>query len=286
MARPEMPPVEAFGFDDVMKNVESDVVGALDAIAGICANYAYSPSNHYDAHLPPQAHIGDSDSDDAHPSSQPPQEGRLGTPPPRGPMHAVANAVPITYRSLDAAAMSSPSTNLARPNAAGRASCPHHHSQHPLTRRGADCGGVGLSEPDFHTVSHVGSSPREAPSPMSLVDGPAARRRSHAPSMSSVSSAARPSTLTSSPAPEVLTEGRRASRPSIDRHIRPSSRVNHSHARSQSMFENFVSLFPWAAEDDRRDFEGGVYGGGAADSATVHTAENQLRGLLAGQGSV
>ena len=285
MARPEMPPVEAFSFDDIMKNVESDVVGALDAIAGICANYAYSPSDHYDAHLPPQAHLGDSDGDDAPPSSWPAQAGRLGSPPPRGRMHAVANAVPITYHSLDAAAMSSPSTNAAPPNPAGRASChDHHHNRHP-PRQGADSGSVGLSESEFHTVSHVGSSPREAPSPMSLVDGSATRRRSHAPSMSSVSSAMHSSTLTSSPAPEVVTEVRRASRPSIDHHVAPSSRVYHSHARSQSMFENFVSWFPWASENDRRDFEGGVHGGGAADSAIVHDAENRLRGLLAGQGS-
>ncbi|KAI9707692.1 MAG: hypothetical protein M1836_000654 [Candelina mexicana] len=54
----ELPPVEAFGFQGILKAIENDVEGTLDAIAEICAKSKYSLADEYGAHLPPQGDVG------------------------------------------------------------------------------------------------------------------------------------------------------------------------------------------------------------------------------------
>ena len=48
-----LPPMEAFRFDGIMKSIEPEISGTLDAIAAICANSRYSLSNQYEVHMPP-----------------------------------------------------------------------------------------------------------------------------------------------------------------------------------------------------------------------------------------
>ncbi|KAI9828395.1 MAG: hypothetical protein M1832_002823 [Thelocarpon impressellum] len=49
----ELPPLEAFSFDGILKAIEPEISATLDAIASICANSRYSLSNQYEVHMPP-----------------------------------------------------------------------------------------------------------------------------------------------------------------------------------------------------------------------------------------
>ncbi|KAI9807211.1 MAG: hypothetical protein M1825_005929 [Sarcosagium campestre] len=53
MDRAELPPIDAFTFDGIMKAIDPEISGTLDAIAGICANSRYSLSNQYEVHMAP-----------------------------------------------------------------------------------------------------------------------------------------------------------------------------------------------------------------------------------------
>ncbi|KAI9847909.1 MAG: hypothetical protein M1837_001426 [Sclerophora amabilis] len=51
MSRIELPPVEAFGFEGILRAIEPEISGTLDAIAAICAKSRYSLSNQYEVHM-------------------------------------------------------------------------------------------------------------------------------------------------------------------------------------------------------------------------------------------
>jgi hypothetical protein len=56
MDRAGLPPLEAFNFQAIMRSIEPEVAGTLDAIADICANNRYSLANQYEVHMPPGGH--------------------------------------------------------------------------------------------------------------------------------------------------------------------------------------------------------------------------------------
>ena len=56
MDRARLPPLEAFNFQAIMRSIEPEVAGTLDAIADICANNRYSLANQYEVHMPPAGH--------------------------------------------------------------------------------------------------------------------------------------------------------------------------------------------------------------------------------------
>ena len=276
MAQPELPPVNAFSFDDIMKNVESDVSGALDAIAGICASCRYSMSDHYDVHLPPHAH------------------GRDGT-----------------YLFMDATM----NATVAMEHAAT-----HHNDGTPSRACQVQ---VDLLESEYHIYNHRdgSDSTRDRISPMALIDGGRAGPNRSGTRMTSTSTSSNQSaSLTGLPAPEIITEVRRAGpadedgydedrlhsmpppppppphpplsrdllpRPSLDGrdpsipHIGDASQL-----RRSSMMEQFVSWFPWTNEHDQDYVDGGegeenLRSPVGSDLAGYRTAETRLRGLLA-----
>jgi len=53
----QLPPVEAFAFDNVLQAVRPDIQETLDAIAEICARSRMSLADQYSAHLPPTGEI-------------------------------------------------------------------------------------------------------------------------------------------------------------------------------------------------------------------------------------
>ncbi|KAF1991126.1 hypothetical protein K402DRAFT_409963 [Aulographum hederae CBS 113979] len=54
---PQLPPLDAFTFDGILRAVDPDINGAIDAIAEICARSKMSLADEYSAHLPPQGEI-------------------------------------------------------------------------------------------------------------------------------------------------------------------------------------------------------------------------------------
>lgn len=287
MVRPELPAVGAFSFDDILKNVEPDVAGALDAIAGICASCKYSPSNHYDAHMPPHAHMDATSGIVIPPGSL--MENPYGT----------AETVPFGYSSLDG--MMSSAGPIAGGGGGGASSFHAGDAYHPTARYGS----IDLTESAYHTVSQPGSAPPEIPS-MALIDGSTSRRRrSRTPSapISNVAAVTTPTAhggpadFTGAPAPQVLTEVRHAvsvleeSEPRMVPSSTRRSSVRRSFdqttidSRASSMLEQFVSWFPWSTEPDHRTGLADYYRRGSADltaaTSSSQTAESRLRGLLA-----
>ncbi|KAF2084597.1 hypothetical protein K490DRAFT_68532 [Saccharata proteae CBS 121410] len=52
-----LPPADAFSFDGILRAVEPEIQGAIDAIAEICARSRLSLADEYGAHMPPQGEI-------------------------------------------------------------------------------------------------------------------------------------------------------------------------------------------------------------------------------------
>ncbi|KAF2198537.1 hypothetical protein GQ43DRAFT_343934, partial [Delitschia confertaspora ATCC 74209] len=55
--RDKLPSVEEFSFSAILRAVDPEIRGAIDAIAEICARSRLSLADEYDAHLPPQGEI-------------------------------------------------------------------------------------------------------------------------------------------------------------------------------------------------------------------------------------
>ena len=54
----DLPPLEAFSFNGILKAIDPEISSTLDAIASICAKSRYSLSNQYEVHMPPHAEHG------------------------------------------------------------------------------------------------------------------------------------------------------------------------------------------------------------------------------------
>lgn len=52
-----LPAVDDFSFFGILRAVDPEIRGAIDAIAEICARSRLSLADEYDAHLPPQGEI-------------------------------------------------------------------------------------------------------------------------------------------------------------------------------------------------------------------------------------
>lgn len=65
-----LPPVDEFSFENILRAVDSEINGTIDAIAEICARSRLSLADEYSAHLPPQGEIL--------PGSNPPWRSRHG----------------------------------------------------------------------------------------------------------------------------------------------------------------------------------------------------------------
>ncbi len=87
----DLPPVEAFGFQGILRSIEHDVEGTLDAIAEICAKSKYSLADEYGAHLPPQGDVG--------PSGPRGREYTAASKPPGSTLTAVTEASSSSERS-------------------------------------------------------------------------------------------------------------------------------------------------------------------------------------------
>ncbi|KAI9670841.1 MAG: hypothetical protein M1829_004730 [Trizodia sp. TS-e1964] len=61
MEEVNLPALEEFSFDNILRAIEPDIASTLDAIAQICATHNYSLADQYDAHIAPQQEFDTSD---------------------------------------------------------------------------------------------------------------------------------------------------------------------------------------------------------------------------------
>ncbi|KAI9793430.1 MAG: hypothetical protein M1816_000323 [Peltula sp. TS41687] len=293
MDRPELPSVEAFSFEEILKNVEPDISGALDAIAGICANSRYSLSNHYEVHMPPQGSAGQ-----GHPTEDPGlRAGRAagGTMP--DTTHAASRRTDTIVLSVAASHQGNSGRPSRRQKPAGKAS----RSQEAAHERSMQ-GNVAIGELEFYTIERDGSSARQTTSPMALIDSSTKHRSTQRLSNSSDAPGRRPSGLTAAPAPEVLTESRRAKlviEGADGRSLHDPSETTqassahggevtdgpNSQRRRSSVLGNFTSWLPWGVESDERESRRASRND-REELLSPYTAEGRLRGLLISDGTV
>ena len=268
MGKAELPPVEAFAFDDILRNVESDVAGTLDAIAGICASSRYSLSNHYDVHLPPHGQVD-------------------GTTPYLTPSDTTA-APEATEQRVQLAVVDG---RHRKDGVKG----PSLKAQEAVMRR-MQSGSVTTSEPGIDAMVQDALTEHHTALPVTPNSRPA--RHGHGGSVPNFTSgpASYSLALTAPLAPEVSTgtgptrslyedlnevhlndfDTQRVTSTLVDETLGNDSG---SHRRRSSLLGNLASWLPWGAESDegssRRASRGEYY-----DQMGRITAENRLRGIL------
>ncbi|KAI9885157.1 MAG: hypothetical protein M1823_003044 [Watsoniomyces obsoletus] len=261
---PNLPPVEAFSFDDILKNVETEVGGALDAIAGICASCRYSPANHYDVHMPPHIHNNnnETESDD-----------------PINPTTTITHGQPYTS-TIDPQGRGQHHVDLIE-SEYHTWNNQHHHTS------------------SVHESHHSPMAFIESTRPTSLTALPAPEILTE---LRRTDERIRPGGNTNNTPRASMDDYRRPSRASIDFRRLGQEDISYGYdaagsarrggsRRSSSVLEHFAAWFPWGNsggghEHDTPDRRaGGGVDGLSQDGMYPPSAERQLRGLLAGRGT-
>lgn len=301
MDKPELPSVEAFSFEDILKNVEPDISGALDAIAGICANSRYSLSNHYEVHMPPQGQINQATR--AHPArdsgltASRAAGGRMPDNTQGASRRTETIVVPVatTHQGRSSGHITRTSGTQ---DAGGKASRPQN-AVHELPMQG----NAAITDLGFHPVDRDGTTTRQTTSPIALINGSTKHKQVQRLSNSSAAPARRSSGLTAAPAPEVLTETRQAipasevvDGPSLHDYSEAAQASSthggevptdgaSSYRRRSSVLSNFTSWLPWGSESDERENRRASRND-REELLSPYTAEGRLRGLLISDGTV
>ncbi|KAI9832097.1 MAG: hypothetical protein M1826_002426 [Phylliscum demangeonii] len=278
--KPPLPAVDAFRFEDILKAVEPEIGGALDAIAGICATSRYSLANHYEVHRPPH--------------------GPTRVPPAANEHPDVLACAPVHSAAAAAGAAASPppdAVDLGGPRpAASRRPTP---SPMALIQQQSSHGHA----PAHAHASAVPAAPTltAVPAPEVLTESPGlvlphadADHRRH-PGSGTASPARRKSSVPP-PAPAPADDMFFPPPPSTT----PATRSAAAHRRRSSVLSHLAAWLSWssaAAADDMRDataaaaaagsrplsYDAGRVVGEDAAGAGRRTAESRLRGLLAAE---